>query len=90
MISDETEIATVQAAGSEDVDAAVSAARKALKHRSWKGMSPSTRGRMIVKLSQLIEEHAEILATIESWDNGLYSKNSEGLFSVLAIYMHVR
>jgi hypothetical protein len=27
------------------------------------------------KLSQLVEEHKEALATIETWDNGIYSSD---------------
>lgn len=27
----------------------------------------------MLKLSQLVSEHAETLATIDTWDNGLYS-----------------
>ncbi|KAM5434403.1 mitochondrial aldehyde dehydrogenase [Microsporum canis] len=68
--TDETDIATVHAAGAEDVDIAVNAARAALKHPSWKDLSGSDRGRMMVKLSELVEQHAETLATIETWDNG--------------------
>lgn len=71
MNSDETDIATVHAAGTEDVDIAVNAARAALKHPSWKDLSGSDRGRMMVKLSELVEQHAETLATIETWDNGM-------------------
>lgn len=33
-------------------------------------MSPTDRGNMMIKLSDLVAEHAEILATIETWDNG--------------------
>lgn len=72
MNSDETDIATVHAAGAEDVDIAVNAARAALKHPSWKDLSGSDRGRMMVKLSELVEQHAETLATIETWDNGMF------------------
>jgi acyl-CoA reductase-like NAD-dependent aldehyde dehydrogenase len=30
------------------------------------------RGQLINKLADLIEQHREVLATIETWDNGLY------------------
>ncbi|KAI9682105.1 MAG: mitochondrial aldehyde dehydrogenase [Caeruleum heppii] len=68
--TDEMEIATVHAAGADDVDAAVSAARKALKDPSWREMASTDRGNLMIKLSQLIDKHAETLATIETWDNG--------------------
>ncbi|KAI9797680.1 MAG: hypothetical protein M1833_005341 [Piccolia ochrophora] len=68
--TDESEIASVSAAGPEDVDLAVQAARKAFKDPSWRDMASSDRGSLMIKLSQLVEEHAETLATIETWDNG--------------------
>ena len=58
------------AADPEDVDIAVKAARKALKDPSWKSLSSSDRGRLLLKLADLVEENAHILATIETWDNG--------------------
>jgi aldehyde dehydrogenase (NAD+) len=33
-------------------------------------MSATKRGNLMIKLSQLVEENAETLATIETWDNG--------------------
>ncbi|KAG9233329.1 aldehyde dehydrogenase-like protein [Amylocarpus encephaloides] len=68
--TDESEIASVYAATPEDVDAAVAAARTALKDPSWRDLSPTERGNMMIKLSDLIGRDAEILATIETWDNG--------------------
>ncbi|OCK85198.1 aldehyde dehydrogenase-like protein [Lepidopterella palustris CBS 459.81] len=68
--TDEEEIASVYAAGPEDVDIAVAAARKAFKDPTWRDMSTTARGDLLYKLSQLIDEHKETLATIETWDNG--------------------
>ncbi|KAI9371971.1 aldehyde dehydrogenase domain-containing protein [Aspergillus egyptiacus] len=68
--SDESEITSVHAAGEEDVDIAVKAARKALKDPSWKLLPPTDRGNLMLKLADLIEQHKETLATIETWDNG--------------------
>lgn len=70
---DEKEITSVCAAGPEDVDAAVKAARKAFKDPSWRDISGTERGDFLYKLSQLVEEHRETLATIETWDNGMIS-----------------
>ena len=66
----ETEITSVHAAGPEDVDRAVAAARKAFNHSSWRDLPTSERGDLLYKLSQLVEEHKEVLATIETWDSG--------------------
>lgn len=70
MDSTETEITSVYAAGADDVDLAVAAARKAFKDPSWRDMASTDRGNLMMKLSELVEKHAETLATIETWDNG--------------------
>jgi len=68
--SDESEITSVYAAGPEDVDSAVKSARNAFKDPSWRDLPPTDRGVMMFKLAQLVEENREVLATIETWDNG--------------------
>lgn len=66
----EQEIATVQAAGEQDVDTAVQAAYKALKDPSWKLLPGTERGQLMTKLADLLEQNKELLATIDAWDNG--------------------
>ncbi|KAF2084476.1 aldehyde dehydrogenase-like protein [Saccharata proteae CBS 121410] len=68
--TDETEITSVYAADPEDVDLAVKAARKAFKDPSWRDIGGTERGDLMLKLVQLVEQHKETLATIETWDNG--------------------
>jgi len=68
--TDESDIASVFAATADDVDTAVKAARKAFKDPSWRDMAPTDRGNLMIKLSDLVDKHAETLATIETWDNG--------------------
>lgn len=72
-MSTETEITSVHAAGAEDVNLAVQAARRALKDPSWKKMSPTDRGNLMIKLSDLMEQNKELLATIDTWDNGEFA-----------------
>ncbi len=67
------------AAGPEDVDKAVKAARKAFRHASWRDISGTERGGYMFKLAGLLEEHKETLATIETWDNGKISSKVETL-----------
>jgi acyl-CoA reductase-like NAD-dependent aldehyde dehydrogenase len=62
------DIAEVALGDAHDVDAAVRAAREAL--RAWSAMEPTSRGRVLHRLGELIEEHAEELALIESRDVG--------------------
>jgi phenylacetaldehyde dehydrogenase len=54
----------------EDIDRAVKAARKAFESGPWHEMTASQRGRIIWKLGDLIEEHLEEFAQLESLDNG--------------------
>src|SRR5665811_376094 len=54
----------------EDIDRAVKAARRAFESGPWHEMTPSQRGRLIWKLGDLIEEHLEEFAQLESLDNG--------------------
>ncbi|KAF2501470.1 aldehyde dehydrogenase-like protein [Lophium mytilinum] len=68
--TDEKEIVSVYAAGPEDVDLAVAAARKAFKDPAWRDMATTERGELMYRFATLIEKHKETLATIETWDNG--------------------
>ncbi|PIA89126.1 putative aldehyde dehydrogenase-like protein [Cercospora beticola] len=63
-------IATVQAAGARDVDIAVRAAKRALKSREWTAVTATERGMVMSRLADLIEQHKEVFATIDAWDNG--------------------
>ena len=63
-------VTTVPAAGAEDVDRAVKAARTAFEGREWGGARPVDRERWLLKLADLIETHAAEIAEIETIDNG--------------------
>jgi aldehyde dehydrogenase (NAD+) len=64
------EICRVSAAGGADVDNAVRAARHAFDRGPWRRMHGSERGRLLNRLADLIESHAEELARLESMDSG--------------------
>jgi len=65
---DNSMITEVSMAGRADVDKAVVAAEKALP--AWSRMSGMDRGRILLKLADLIETNAEELARLESLDTG--------------------
>ncbi len=62
--------ATAPAAGDEDVDRAVRAAREAFDEGPWGKMTGTERARLMRRLAELIAENAENLAVVESTDNG--------------------
>jgi len=67
----EEAIAEIAQGEAEDVERAVRAARRAFADDSpWRRMSASDRGRLIWRISELIEENADELAMLESLDNG--------------------
>jgi aldehyde dehydrogenase (NAD+) len=61
--------AEIARGGAEDIDAAVRAARSAFEG-PWGALAPAERGRMLMRLSQLISVEGERLARIESRDVG--------------------
>ncbi|UGS34368.1 aldehyde dehydrogenase family protein [Capillimicrobium parvum] len=62
-------LATVAFAGERDVDRAVDAARRSLSG-PWGAIGPADRERILHRLADLMEEHADELAQLESLDNG--------------------
>jgi (Z)-2-((N-methylformamido)methylene)-5-hydroxybutyrolactone dehydrogenase len=54
----------------DDVDKAVRAAHKAFRSGPWRTMTPSARGRLLVRLADLIAANADRLAALETRDNG--------------------
>jgi phenylacetaldehyde dehydrogenase len=63
-------LAQVAEGDREDINRAVKAARKAFEVGPWSKMTSSERGRMIWKLGDLLEQHLEEFAQLESLDNG--------------------
>jgi phenylacetaldehyde dehydrogenase len=67
----EETLAEVAHGQAEDIERAVRAARKAFADDSpWRRMNASDRGRLIWRISELIEENADELAMLESLDSG--------------------
>jgi phenylacetaldehyde dehydrogenase len=62
-----TRIAVAQAA---DVDAAVAAAKRAHDSGVWRKMLPAERAKILWRIGELIDSHAEELALLETLDNG--------------------
>ena len=60
----------VAAGDKADIDLAVKAARRAFEEGPWSKMTPSERGRVIWKIADLLEQHLEEFAELETLDNG--------------------
>lgn len=63
-------IANVAAADKVDIDKAVLAARRAFESSEWSRMRPADRERLLNRLADLIERHADNLAELEAVDGG--------------------
>ncbi|HTR96310.1 MAG TPA: aldehyde dehydrogenase family protein [Candidatus Acidoferrales bacterium] len=63
-------IVEVAEAGIEDVDRAVKAARAAFDSGPWSRMRPAERARLLWRLGDLVLEHADEIARLETMDNG--------------------
>lgn len=67
---DGRKLADVAACGKADVDRAVAAARRAFEAGVWSQLAPRERKARLTRLAQLITEHSEELALIETLDMG--------------------
>jgi acyl-CoA reductase-like NAD-dependent aldehyde dehydrogenase len=74
-------LATVAAAGAEDVDRAVAAAAEA--YEGWGALSPVTRGRTMHRFASLVEEHAEELALLECRNVGMPISDARGQLGMI-------
>ncbi|HEX4075552.1 MAG TPA: aldehyde dehydrogenase family protein [Candidatus Acidoferrales bacterium] len=63
-------LAHVAEGDKEDINRAVAAARAAFEKGAWRDITPSERGRLIWKLADLLEKHAEEFAQLECLDQG--------------------
>jgi phenylacetaldehyde dehydrogenase len=68
--ADGSVIARAPDSDKEDINRAVAAARRAFESGPWRRMSPSERGKLLWRIGDLILQHADDFAEIESVDNG--------------------
>jgi aldehyde dehydrogenase (NAD+) len=78
--------AAIAAGDAADVDLAVAAARRAFDGGSWSRLTATERGRLLLRLSRLIEDHAEELAALEARDTGKPMKQARADAAVVARY----
>lgn len=63
-------LTTVPSGTTGDIDQAVESARSALRDGAWATMKPAERERLLSRLADAIEHHAQTLGEIETIDNG--------------------
>jgi betaine-aldehyde dehydrogenase len=63
-------IARVPDGDAADVDAAVAAARRAFESGPWRETTAQERGRVLFRLAQIVREHADEWARLETLNNG--------------------
>ncbi|MCH8930357.1 MAG: aldehyde dehydrogenase family protein [Proteobacteria bacterium] len=81
--ANEQVLARVAAAGKDDVDRAVKAARKAYQ-TSWSTLKPAERGKYIYRIARVLQERAREFAVIETLDGGKPIRESRDIDIPLA------
>ena len=66
--SNGAKLAAIAQGSTEDVDAAVRAARAASP--KWRALTPHVRARYLYALARLVQKHSRLLAVLETMDNG--------------------
>ncbi|MFD3518211.1 aldehyde dehydrogenase family protein [Streptomyces sp. NPDC058657] len=75
--ADGTLVATVDEAGPKDAAAAIAAAREAFDHGPWPATPAAERGRLLLRVADLLERDKDALARAESLDTGKRLVESE-------------
>jgi aldehyde dehydrogenase (NAD+) len=75
-------LAAIPIAGQEDIDAAVSAARKGFEE--WSSMVPSDRAKQMFRIARVIQERSREIAVLESMNGGKPIKESRDIDVPLA------
>lgn len=78
--------ASFACASPQDVDRAVAAAKRSLNDPAWRDLSQTARGKLISRLADLIEKHAEEIGRLESRDSGKLAKETVGQCKYVSDY----
>jgi aldehyde dehydrogenase (NAD+) len=78
--------ATMPEARADDVDRAVDAAHRALYAGAWPAMTPTARGKLLMKLAELVASNAQSLAEVETRDTGKIIRETSAQIAYVADY----
>jgi aldehyde dehydrogenase (NAD+) len=73
-------------ARTDDVNAAVDAAANAFMSKEWAGTTASARGKLLLRLADLIAENAQTLAALETRDTGKIIRETSAQIAYVAEY----
>ena len=71
-------LTTVPDGEAPDVDRAVAAARASFEKKSWRGMDPSKKEKILWDIADLLVKHKDELAALESMENGKTLREAAG------------
>jgi aldehyde dehydrogenase (NAD+) len=75
-------------ADAADVRRAVAAAALAFEDPEWRGLSPTRRGRLLMRFGDLIAEHGDELAALETRQNGKLYREMAGQLRVVPEWLY--
>ena len=78
--------AIMPAASEADVDRAVEAADRAFHDAAWSGLTATQRGKLLTRLGDLVAEHADRLAELETRDTGKIIRETRAQICYVAEY----
>jgi (Z)-2-((N-methylformamido)methylene)-5-hydroxybutyrolactone dehydrogenase len=73
-------------ARSDDVERAVEAAHRALHSGAWPAMTPTARGKLLMRLAELTATNAQALAEVETRDTGKIIRETSAQIAYVADY----
>ncbi|WBG92957.1 aldehyde dehydrogenase [Pantoea piersonii] len=78
--------ATIAEARAEEVNRAVEAAQRAFNAPEWRDLTASARGKLLMRLADLVERNAEELARLETLDTGKIIRETRAQIAYVAEY----
>ncbi len=78
--------AQIAEARAQDVDRAVAAAHRAFQEAEWRDMTAGARGKLLLRLADLLEQHAPELARLETLDTGKIIRETRAQIAYVAEY----
>ena len=78
--------ATISEARAEEVNRAVAAAHQAFNAPEWRDLTASMRGKLLMRLADLVEQNADELARLETLDTGKIIRETRAQIAYVAEY----